>query len=334
MSNSFTFLSKYNKRNTSIEILRILFMLLILIGHVYAHGSNLDYQLIYSYAGHLDTFWHTSMFSLCKIGVTGFMFISGFYGIKFNLKKLLILFFTSLFYYILLSKGSGFRNIFQPYSCWWYLNSYIFVYALSPFIEYGFKVMSKEKLMVVVALLIFYNYFGKYIAGENSHDTELLISIYIIARYLFIYYNQIKDFVFRFIKVKLSNCIITLFCLLAILPLIEYNIGLPLGVYNMTMSNNSPLILFFVGCLVVYANSHATHVNFINWLATSTLAVYLITDFPTIRNIINPFLFGNMFNGISYILIIGIFLGCICVDKIRELVFSLIFRLFARKSLK
>lgn len=92
MSNSFTFLSKYNKRNTSIEILRILFMLLILIGHVYAHGSNLDYQLIYSYAGHLDTFWHTSMFSLCKIGVTGFIFISGFYGIKFNLKKLLILF--------------------------------------------------------------------------------------------------------------------------------------------------------------------------------------------------------------------------------------------------
>ena len=93
MSNSFTFLSKCNKRNTSIEILRILFMLLILIGHVYAHGSNLDYQLIYSYAGHLDTFWHTSMFSLCKIGVTGFIFISGFYGIKFNLKKLLILFF-------------------------------------------------------------------------------------------------------------------------------------------------------------------------------------------------------------------------------------------------
>lgn len=334
MSNSIEFLSKYNKRNTSVELLRIVFMLLIIIGHVYAHGSNLDYQLIYSFAGQADTFWHTSMFSLCKIGVTGFMFISGFYGIKFNFKKLLVLFLTSLFYFLLLSRGTGIRNVFQPYSCWWYLNSYIFVYSISPFIEYGFKVISEEKLRVVVALIFFYNYIGKYIAGENSHDTELLISIYVIARYLFYYYDKIKDFVFRYIRVKLSVCIITLFCFLTILPLIEYNLGLPLVAYQMTMSNNSPLILFFVGSVVVYANSHTTHINIINWMATSTLAVYLITDFPAIRNIVIPFLYGNMFNGISNLYLLVIFLGCIFVDKIRELLFSLISRLFASNAIK
>ena len=66
-------------RNTSIELLRFAFMFLIVLLHVYAHGTEHDYQQIYDWGKNMDTAFHLSLFSIGKIGVTGFMFISGYY---------------------------------------------------------------------------------------------------------------------------------------------------------------------------------------------------------------------------------------------------------------
>lgn len=305
------------KRNSSVEFLRILFMLLIVIGHVYAHGSNLDYQCIYDFSGQINTFWHTSMFSLCKIGVTGFMFITGYYGIKFDFKKLVTLYFTALFYYVILSRGGGIINMIQPYSLWWYLNSYCFIYILSPFIEFGFKAIDKKILRTIVLIIVFYNYIGKFLMGENSHDTELLLSIYIIARYIKCFSVDLGIHKYG----KFICC--GLFLLLTFLPIMEYNIGLPLKAYQMTMSNNSLLVLLFVIYLVKFADMIKTHSNVTNWIATSTLSVYLITDYPSVRNIINPYLYEGMFCGTSYFVILLIFLLCIFIDKLRIVCFSL-----------
>lgn len=316
-------------RNSSVELLRIVFMFLIVVGHVYAHGSNLNYQLIYSYGGQFDTFWHTSIFSLSKVGVTGFMFITGYYGIRFDFKKLLLLFCTALFYFLILSRFSNPINAIHPYSCWWYLNSYIFIYVLSPFIEYGFKNIEEPKIRIVVLVLLFYNYIGK--AGENSHDTELLLSIYVIARYIKLYSSNLQKISRKF---KLSTVLglTILFLLIVSLPIIEYNAGLPLKAYKMTISNNSIIILLFVIFLVRFADSHETHSNFVNWVAASTLSVYLITDYPSIRDIIDPYLFEGMQNGKSYVLIVLIFLSCILIDKLRMFLFALITGAFAKRA--
>ncbi len=71
-----------SKRNSSIEILRISFMFLILTIHVYCHGSHIDYNWIYSLGGNIKTAWNLSLYSLGMLGVTGFIFISGYFGKK------------------------------------------------------------------------------------------------------------------------------------------------------------------------------------------------------------------------------------------------------------
>ncbi|MGM9779967.1 MAG: hypothetical protein ACI3ZD_16780, partial [Prevotella sp.] len=72
-------LEKYNNRNSSIELLRLWFMLMIVTLHAYAHGSGLDYDYLYSLGSDWATAHHLGLFSLGKCGVTGFMFISGYY---------------------------------------------------------------------------------------------------------------------------------------------------------------------------------------------------------------------------------------------------------------
>ena len=57
-------------RNTSIELLRFAFMFLIVLLHVYAHGTEHDYQQIYDWGKNMDTAFHLSLFSIGKIGVT------------------------------------------------------------------------------------------------------------------------------------------------------------------------------------------------------------------------------------------------------------------------
>lgn len=60
-------------RNSNIEILRVIFMFLILVNHVYGHGSGLNLKWIYSLGSEWDTAWNLALDSLCKLGVTGFI---------------------------------------------------------------------------------------------------------------------------------------------------------------------------------------------------------------------------------------------------------------------
>ena len=75
------------KRNTTIEILRFLFIYLIVVTHVFIHGNNLEYSSVYTLGANLLTSFHFEVVMLGKIGVIGFVFISGYYGIKLNIGK-------------------------------------------------------------------------------------------------------------------------------------------------------------------------------------------------------------------------------------------------------
>lgn len=89
---------QYTDRNTAVEVLRIFFMCCIVMSHGLAYGSNMNYELIYAWGQDVSTFFHLSMFSLGKIGVTGFIFISGYYGIRLRYKSLLTLVAICMFY--------------------------------------------------------------------------------------------------------------------------------------------------------------------------------------------------------------------------------------------
>ncbi len=186
-------LDKYTKRNSSIELLRMFFMFGIVIGHVYAHGSSLDYSWIYGLGNNWDTAYHLSLFSLGKVGVTGFIFISGYYGLSLDYKKLLNLVLILVFYLALIGIIAGnripsiFSSTLHPWDYWWFIKSYLLILVLSPIINEGIARLSQKQFSFIIFLLLLYTYFGHFIDRSNAHDTDFLLGVFLIARYVKLY---------------------------------------------------------------------------------------------------------------------------------------------------
>ena len=151
-----------NKRNSSIELLRIIFMLLIMTIHVYAHGSELIYKWIYSLGGNINTAWNLSIFSIGILGVTGFMFISGYYGIHTKKKGVLHILIITFFYALVLGipfdklNLGGLISIVFGFDMWWFVSCYVFLMLLAPFIEEGINKLSKRQFQLLLAGMFIY----------------------------------------------------------------------------------------------------------------------------------------------------------------------------------
>lgn len=189
-------IAKTHARNSSIELLRFIFMFFVVLSHVYVHGNHLNYEVIYDYGKELSSAIHLSLFTLSVTGVTGFMFISGYYGIRMTKKKWVSMLAMLLFYSIALSIGIGsfglhtLNIVLHPFDLWWFMAAYLFICVLSPIIEEGIKRIDEATFRYVVVGLLFYNYVAHFLTFENSHDVLLLLTIYFTARYLRIYPPQ------------------------------------------------------------------------------------------------------------------------------------------------
>lgn len=178
------------QRNSTIELLRFAFMFLIVVLHAYGHGYHLDYEAIYSLGAEPSTALHLSIFSLGKIGVTGFMFISGYYGIRMNRRKWTAMMAMMAFYYVVLIIASrdvdmgSVAQLARVFDVWWFMAAYFFICLLSPFIEEGIKRISQRTFMMVVLGMIYYTYAAHFLGMNNSHDVPLLLTVYLSARYV------------------------------------------------------------------------------------------------------------------------------------------------------
>lgn len=180
-------------RNSNIEILRVIFMFLILVNHVYGHGSGLNLKWIYSLGLEWDTAWNLALDSLCKLGVTGFIFISGYFGIRTTKKSLAHILLIPFFYTLILSiafKHLGFHeiiNLIFAFNGWWFVSCYVFIMLLSPFIEEGIKKIKGRIFLIIVMGMLVYTYVMNSLGKADSHDIILLLTVYMTARYLKLY---------------------------------------------------------------------------------------------------------------------------------------------------
>lgn len=183
-------LAKKQPRNTSVELLRFAFMFLIVLLHVYGHGTELNYEQIYDWGNSTNTAFHLAIFSLGKIGVTGFMFIAGYYGIHANRFKVIDLILITLFYLLVLSpigKGFGILLFLHPFDGWWFVSAYLFIMFIAPLIDVGIKSIPQTTFRNIVIAALIYTYFAQALLSANSHDVVLLLTIYLAARYFKLY---------------------------------------------------------------------------------------------------------------------------------------------------
>ena len=156
-----------NKRNTNLEILRIISMLFIISHHFAVHGMRgLDFL-----ASNPNTYVVYFFGILGKIGVVVFILISSYFMInsRFTFRKLLVLggevYFYSLLFLILvilLTYPScpltiadwGVHLLPISHSAYWFVTGYIVLMLLSPFLNKFIKSLSKETYIKFLVLLL------------------------------------------------------------------------------------------------------------------------------------------------------------------------------------
>lgn len=312
------------QRNSSVEMLRLFFMFCIVLFHVYLHGSHFDYEWIYSLGSELGTSWNLVLYSLSMLGVTGFMFISGYYGVNLSCSKLFQILFSTFFYALTLTlafSAVSLKNclyIIFAFENYWYVSSYLAILILSPIINKGIKSLSRANLFFIVMCLFAYTYVAGFINLHNSRNITFLLTIYLFARYVYLY----------------PNCKIVAMCqkwggvflnILMLLPIAMAQFGFGWRwVMLFFLQNNNPLLLFVSAWLFLSCENKKTFFSWVNYLAASTLAIYLITDLPIVRENLCPVLLTYLLKGWGLFAIIGICFSCALLDKIPRLLFKYI----------
>lgn len=320
-------------RASNIELLRICSMLFIVIYHFFLHAiqpNNPDLADLMK-----------PILAVLHIGVICFVLISGYWGIKFSLKGFFKLFIQCSFYSIILYlfhitiSPESFdikyfiKSIF-PFQ-WWFIQIYLCLYLLSPIINIPLTTTSSQKKLIYIALLGVISFgLGQFVPSLSDGKNPInFVFIYYIGN--FIRYNLKLSWRLNTKKLCLMYVTFNLLLFFSLLVLSEFAF-IRNALFRLSYPYNSiglivNAVLFF---LVFYKLSITS--KFINWLAASTLPVYLLHESPYLGKYIYEFV-NRMQHWIEAPIIfilailalaISIFFVCVLIDKLVNPVIKII----------
>lgn len=267
---------KFEGRKSNFELLRLVAQYLIVFYHL---------LLIY-----IVPFNNAPLFKALElpahIGVILFVLLSGYFGIKPSSKGFLKLLSIFLIYSLPeicfnVSAAKDIKDIiksllFFSHSHFWFIRTYVYLYLLSPVINSYLKSATVRQRWFILLSLFFISIYIGTVGGDitliDGKNVVNFIFLYIVGNTL-LYYKVFFE--------KISINILILFFLLLNLALVTvYSVSAEnlLGsiVWRLSFPYSSPLLLcnsiiFFLIFSKINIQSKA-----INWMAKSSLAIYLI----------------------------------------------------------
>lgn len=188
-----------NQRQVNLELLRICAILLISLMHGIKSACNSPFIL--------NDIAHTLVNAFGNMGVTAFILLSGYFGIRFRFSKLVIMWCTVLVYSLLIFSIDSWQTHIPIQSAvylqglytaltpitsgtWWFITSYFIVFMLSPLLNLGVQNMTRKQFQYLLGvLLLFYSLSPTFLLHSVSgtpygKGTENMILAYFIGRYL------------------------------------------------------------------------------------------------------------------------------------------------------
>lgn len=274
-----------SKRDSNIELLRLVLLFMIVVHHGFTPGLKLGDMLFYSIPiiQECDYLPACLINSFCIIGVNTFILISGYYGIKTTKSKFFYLLCQMFVYVLLFSipvyliQGSISKSLYSfllfSHSRYWFVVDYLFLMVLAPGINLFFdKSSSREQGLYTLALLLITCYLGflwHFEANVNGYTVFQFITLYSTGRYLrnsSAHLNKLPAFVIY----SLCSFIITA------LMLFFHKTGHDSWAWIMTYYNNPILIVSAIAFFFIFKNMEIKDSR-INYLSSSSLAIYLFT---------------------------------------------------------
>lgn len=327
-------------RNSNIEKLRILSMIMIVFSHFYVH-SNIDVT-------DLSIIFNRFVLPLSNlggIGVTLYILITGYFMIdkRFDIKRILKLEFIVIFYSVLsliicffisnelISVKKIIVSIFPLFTNhYWFFTTYVVLLLLIPFLNVYLNSISKNNyakfLLILIFLFIFIPTFK--ISGPNLADNLLLmITIYSTGGYInkfgiSLSLNNIRKIMFS------SIFLLIVIVSLIVIASLKFDF-LARADDHFLLRHSIFTFIIAVSLFIIYIKKQAYSSNIINFLAKKTFAIYIIHENIFVRQLLwdNLFLPSKFCNGpflFAYMIFctIIIFVLCLLIEIIRSNLFD------------
>lgn len=309
-------------RNSSIELLRIICIFGIIFMHTIAYGG--DELATY------NRYLLIVVNCFTNLGVTCFMLISGYFGVTFNLEKLIkldlmVIFYTVLHFIIRAALGVEI-GLMDLLSCvfpvlsnqYWYITAYFIIVILSTYINQIPERLSKrdfEKILVVLVFLfsVVPTFLHFDILGSEGKNVVYMTVVYLIGRYIR-RYDARTYCRSRLVVLLLGNISLTL--------VLETAMFILAGRYSMFYRDCSIFTLASsVLLFTIFRNSYFENKT-IDRVAGSVLAVYVFSfGFQRLIYLLLP-LQEYAFSPLLFPMICAfascVVLGCILIDLLRR----------------
>ena len=332
-------------RNSNIELLRILCMLMVLILHFNNNCVNVG---LTSFPENLtnELKWGFLLESFCIVAVNCFVLISGYFSINLRSRSILKFYLqcfsiglVSYFIYVcvtpdVLSIKPLLGRLFAfSHNHWWFVISYLCLMLFSPILNTAVKNLSPKKLLVSIlmfSIIIFY--FGWYKWLERNNDGYSLLHfvfLYLIGRYIgeYVSLSSIRKYRWYSLFGYIIGCI-GCFVLVLLRYYTEWKI-------RFHFEYDHPLVVLSAVCLLLLLLSFNFQSKLVNWCASSVFAAYLLQESPYFgRSFLYPFV-AEWFDNITQFKIGGCilmslsFLGLsVLLDKLLKPLSNQILKLY------
>lgn len=337
-------MEKIKNKNSSLELLRIISMLLIIACHYVFHGKmikDLTFENINNQKIYLQCLM---MFGRAACSI--FVLITGYFlvfenSIKKLVKKIVnliieMIFYSALIYliYIIVFKGEfSYLDLLKcfvpiPFGSW-FGSTYVLLLMFVPFINKTIKALNRneyKKLLIIffVVYILLYtltkeNYFG---------EIGFFVIMYFFGGYISIYKENFVEHNNRYLIYGVLSAILMIMSVVVFdyLGIIfESNFFINHAMHF--REYNSILSFTFATSFFIYFSNKQLYSSFINKISSCTFGIYLIHDnyysriiiwnsiYPNIEYVNNPLIH-------SIVKIIVVFIVCAIIEKIRQLIFS------------
>lgn len=343
---------KRKQRNSSIELLRIIAMLMILSHHFVLHNGSPLSEFPLTPCREVFSF---VFLSGGKIGVVIFFSISTWFlinseqSIKQNFRRIWLMERELLFWSLTLLAASTIickslpslsvaSSSFLPTitNLWWYATSYTAFLAILPFLQNALLTIGRKRHCQLSLMLLIV--FGPLSLIPSHTIFSIFITNVFGFIYIFIILSCYKFYIKR-LNTKSLLCIFMAGLLISILVVILKNLTIyfvfknaaPAKLVEYTPFRDFALPTLMVGIplFLLFDRIHFYN-KYINFIAKSAFAVYLITEYPTMRNLLWSTwfnlkdIYGKPFMVLHVIgILLGVYAACTLCDFIRRGLFAL-----------
>ncbi len=334
-------------RSTNFELLRLLCIIFIITHHTIVHGS---------FSLNCDKIEINQIFMLFSttggsIAVDIFVLLAGYFGIKNEFKihhfiklvfevEIISLFWNVIIYiycqeYGIFDIKNVFPIVFHRYS---YIFEYLFIYACSNIINNFVYSLSKQKLkLIVVILLINYSIVPSIFSWLDYDNTNIagftmniwFITMYIVGAYIRLYLNEISW------EKGLIGLICSYCCLLTFIYTYNFHYvkeNLMISFDTVFLKRN--FIFTFstsVLWLLTFSNLKISFNKTINYISSCSLTIFLFHDNVIARNVLwnhvfrqNKYEYTNELIPYLVLVVICVFAGGIVISAMSKKILTVL----------